>query len=198
MLKRRAQRIKIALTTDGREVEVLEDYEISELEREYLEACENFDLDKVRECIDHGVDVNVRSEDLNWFGLKFAAVDTEFSDESIELCDILLSDPDIDLENKDYDGNTAIVLAPKNLSNIKYVDYEVLQKLVDPLRKLNKIVHPWELTEWRWNLEEATINAVVADDLEFIEILEELRTGWCHSDEAGKTPAMIAASKNEC
>ena len=39
---------------------------------------------------------------------------------------------------------------------------------------------------------------VVADDLEFIEILEELRTGWCHSDEAGKTPAMIAASKNEC
>ena len=72
----RAQRIKIALTTDGRAVEVIEDYEISELEREFLEACENFDLDKVRKCIDHGgVDVNVRSEDLTWFGLKFAAVD---------------------------------------------------------------------------------------------------------------------------
>ena len=137
----RAQRIKIALTTDGRAVEVIEDYEISELEREFLEACGIFDLDKVRKCIDHGVDVNVRSEDLNWFGLKFAAVDTEFSDESIELCDILLSDPDIDLENRDYDGNTAIVLASKNLSNINYVDYEVLQKLVEPLRKLNRIAH---------------------------------------------------------
>ena len=68
----RAQRIKIALTTDGRAVEVIEDYEISELEREFLEACGIFDLDKVRKCIDHGVNVNVRSEDLNWFGLKYA------------------------------------------------------------------------------------------------------------------------------
>ena len=194
----RAQRIKIALTTDGRAVEVIEDYEISELEREFLEACGNFDLDKVRKCIDHGVDVNVRSEDLNWFGLKYAAVDTEFSDESKELCDILLSHPKIDLQNKDHDRNTAIVLASRNLSKIKYVNYEVLRKLVDPLRKLNKIYHRWNMAEWRRNLGEATLNAVLADDVEFIEFLDELGAGWYHRDEAGKTPAMIAASKKEC
>ena len=34
----RAQRIKIALTTDGRAVEVIEDYEISELEAQFYRA----------------------------------------------------------------------------------------------------------------------------------------------------------------
>ena len=111
----RSKLIAIAITSDGRNAEVLVDYGLNEVERSFLEACENFDLDKVRECIDRGVDVNVRSEDLNWFGLKYAAADQDFTDESVELCNILLSHPDIDVQNKDSFGDTALVTAAENL-----------------------------------------------------------------------------------
>merc|ERR1712130_1017300 len=75
------------------------------LSETFLEACAENDQQKVRACLDLGVDVN--SKDLgndDWFGLLYAA-----NHNYIELCEILLGQPGIDVNQTSNSGYTALM-----------------------------------------------------------------------------------------
>ena len=55
------------------------------IEKAFLNACVDNDLKKVQECIELGVDVNCKSSDYCWFGLKIAV-----RENNEELLDLLL------------------------------------------------------------------------------------------------------------
>ena len=61
---------------------------------EFLQHCQDNNLDGVTDCLSRGVDVNTVSEDGKWSGL-FIAAEKNYTD----LLEILLSHPDIDINN---------------------------------------------------------------------------------------------------
>ena len=75
----------------------------------FLKACEAFDCDKVKEYLDKGIDVNVKSDCGN-FALKYAAIVRK--DQSgkwrlgLNMLEVLLSCPNIDVNQKDHWGRT--------------------------------------------------------------------------------------------
>ena len=74
------------------------------IEKAFLNACVDNDLKKVQECIELGVDVNCKSSDYCWFGLKIAV-----RENNEELLDLLLSQPNINVNNRDNYQNTALI-----------------------------------------------------------------------------------------
>ena len=76
------------------------------IENAFLVACEANNLKKVQECIELGVDVNTKSSDGYWFGLKIAVTEN-----NEELLDLLLSHPNIDVNTRDNYQNTALIVA---------------------------------------------------------------------------------------
>ena len=71
----------------------------------FLKACEENDLEKVKACLKLGVDPNIKSSDgREDFGLNYASWKN-----LPDLCDILLSQPTIDVNNKDEFGWTALM-----------------------------------------------------------------------------------------
>ena len=64
------------------------------LAKEFLKYCRSNNLDMVRDCLNRGVDVNTVSEDGYWSGRTIAA-----EKKYPELLEILLSHPDIKLNN---------------------------------------------------------------------------------------------------
>ena len=67
---------------------------MSELEKTFIDACKNLDLDKVRACVTLGVDVNCEDERNN-FGLLIA-----ITLQNLDLLDILLSHPNIEVNKR--------------------------------------------------------------------------------------------------
>ena len=76
------------------------------IEKAFLNACVDNDLKKVQECIELGVDVNCKSSDYCWFGLKIAV-----RENNEELLDLLLSQPNINVNNRDTYQNTALIVS---------------------------------------------------------------------------------------
>ena len=74
----------------------------------FLAACESSNLINVKDCLVRGVDVNCMSEDGKWFGLKYAV-----SANHEELLELLLSNPNIDVNTGDSNGETALMIACK-------------------------------------------------------------------------------------
>ena len=87
------------------------------LSETFLKACDENDLQKVRACLELGVDVNTK--DKYNAGLHYAA-----SNNNIELCEILLSQHGIDVNQVNSDGQTALMVSCLNERE------EITQKLV--------------------------------------------------------------------
>ena len=81
----------------------------SELSKIFLTSCEQDDIaTTVSKCIEEGVDVNVKTVDDD-FALSIAV---ELN--NMELFDLLLSHPKIDVNNKILDGFTISMIASSN------------------------------------------------------------------------------------
>ena len=76
-----------------------------ELNEDFLNNCERNNLEEVKSCLSQGADVNTVSEDGRWSGLTIAA-----HKNNTELLDILLSQPDIEI-NKTTDATEAAQLS---------------------------------------------------------------------------------------
>ena len=64
--------------------------------RGFIQHCLDNDLEKVKDCLSSGVDVNTVSEDGRWSGLTIAAY---YNFPGLELIEILLAHPDIKVNN---------------------------------------------------------------------------------------------------
>ena len=86
------------------------------LSDKFLKSCQNNNLEDVKACIQLKVDVNVKRKDCSkYFGLSYAAW-YNFPD----LCDVLLSHPSIDVNNKGggYDGTALMRSCGRGYSSI--------------------------------------------------------------------------------
>ena len=79
---------------------------MGKLASEFLQYCYLNNLEKVRDCLARGVDVNTVSEDGDWSGLNIAAYKNY-----LKLLDVLLSQPDIKINKATYLGWTALMFA---------------------------------------------------------------------------------------
>ena len=82
-------------------------------ERNFLKACEAWDFVQVQKYLDKGVDVNLKV--AGNFALKCAARPRKIKDgnfqSGIQLLELLLACPNINVNNKDDEGITAFMLA---------------------------------------------------------------------------------------
>ena len=74
------------------------------MNQKFVRACKNNDLKGVSDCLSRGVDVNTVSEDGRWSGLTIAA-----EKNYPELLEILLSHPDIKLNDYSIRGNLGLM-----------------------------------------------------------------------------------------
>ena len=91
----------------------LNGYRIMKEKTNFLKACETWNCAKVKEYLDNGVDVNVR--DGANFALKHVAAPRKNKSgkrlSGIQLLEVLLACPNIDVNIQDNDGKTAFLLA---------------------------------------------------------------------------------------
>ena len=76
------------------------------VKQQFLEACEQNNIQKVKSCIARIVDINCLTEDGLWWGLRYAAEKNH-----VELCQLLLSQPNIDVNKKDKNNMTCLMIA---------------------------------------------------------------------------------------
>ena len=76
----------------------------STLTKAFLKACEEENLDQVKECIEKGVDVNATDESGTNFALYEAALQGHE-----DLCDLLLTYPEVDVNKKNSNNFTALM-----------------------------------------------------------------------------------------
>ena len=77
-----------------------------EMGNSFLTSCENKNLEKVREYMEQGLNVNIKCD--NNFALKYA-ITTD--DSGLQLLDLLLTSPNIDVNMKDGNQRTALMLS---------------------------------------------------------------------------------------
>ena len=70
------------------------DSDLIDLRITFLTACASGDATRIRECLDLGVDINIK-DDEGQFGLLYATAERHVS-----VCDILLGHPGFDVNNK--------------------------------------------------------------------------------------------------
>jgi len=93
-----------------------------ECEQKFIDACINNDLPEVKECLEKGVNVNVKTDKVGEkgsFGLFYAA---KFN--YPDLVDLLLSQDGILVNNKNEDGLTALMMSCKT------GHFEITEKLI--------------------------------------------------------------------
>ena len=101
-------------------IKIMSYWPCQHLSNKFLESCQNNNLEDVKACIQLKVDVNVKRKDCSkYFGLSYAAWNN-----FLDLCDVLLSHPSIDVNNKDSDDETALMRSCTVL--VKRVRYFVL------------------------------------------------------------------------
>jgi len=84
---------------------------MQEYEQKFFEGCMNNDLQQVKECLEKGVSVNIKSQKVGEngnFGLIYAA---KFN--YPDLCDLLLSKEGIQVNNRNELGLTALMMSCK-------------------------------------------------------------------------------------
>lgn len=72
----------------------------------FLEACEQNNIQKVKSCIARTVDINCQTEDGLWWGLRYAAEKNH-----VELCQFLLLQPNIDVNKRDKNNMSCLMIA---------------------------------------------------------------------------------------
>lgn len=148
----------------------------STLERAFLKACKHDDLVTVRDCIEHGVNVNVKTASGNHFGLLYAV---EYN--NTKLCDLLLAHPDIDVNNRTQSFN----MTPLMMSCIQN-DVDISKKLVD--------TSGIDLNQRDINGRTAAMIAAASDNPNCTKLLAEVRgVDWNILDVNGDTAVMQAA-----
>ena len=76
------------------------------VQNSFLEACEQNNLTRVRLCIARNVDVNCKTDDGLWWGLRYA------SEKNLtDLCSLLVSQPNIDVSMKDKNNMNCLMMA---------------------------------------------------------------------------------------
>ena len=76
------------------------------VQNSFLEACDQNNLARVRLCIARNVDVNCRTDDGLWWGLRYA------SEKNLtDLCSLLVSQPNIDVSMKDRNNMNCLMMA---------------------------------------------------------------------------------------
>ena len=94
--------------------------------RQFLDACKNNDLKKVKELYENVCyDVNIKSENGKWFGLSYALYHN-----NLGLIDFLLSDHNINVNMVDDFNNTVLMLACRE-GKTEIVDHLLMHQDID-------------------------------------------------------------------
>jgi len=145
-----------------------------DLLREFIQNCRDNKLDGVTDCLSRGVDVNTVSEDGRWSGLTIAA-----EKNYPELLEILLSHPDIKINNKTSGHWTALMFA------FKHGNPTIVSRLVQvPGLDINyQDVNGWTAAHWAsWRGQTECVRILAEND----------RVDWNKRDKWGQTPLYLA------
>jgi ankyrin repeat protein len=93
-----------------------------EIDEEFLKACRDGDLKKVKQLLKEGVDVNTKDED-GWTALMYACLKGEK-----KVAEFLI-EKGVDVNAKDKNGRTALMIAKEN-------GYDEIFKLLKSTRKI--------------------------------------------------------------
>ena len=143
----------------------------------FLESCDNGDLGKVKDSIEAGVDVNCQTGVGHYFALGYAALNND-----LDLCDLLLEHPYIDVNARNVWHRTALMTS----CTIGHV--AVTKKLVQsPNIDLN--------SQDKYG-DTSAIRAVINNNVECVRVLAEIdQVDWNVQDNIGFTAPMWAVSR---